>query len=91
MVDGVISENKDDYVVLNVENYDLADLNPIINNERVRLSGPLEGRVRVKNVYKTPLVFADINSSKFSFNDNELGKLKLQSFWENKAKAPIYI
>lgn len=87
MVDGVISENKDDYVVLNVENYDLADLNPIINNERVRLSGPLEGRVQVKNVYKTPLVFADINSSHFSFNDNELGKLKLQSFWENKAKA----
>ncbi len=86
-VDGVISENSNDYVVVDVENYDLRELNPLIGNENVRLAGQIEGRVRMKNLYATPLVFADINSGLVSFNDNELGSLRFRSFWENKQKA----
>lgn len=86
-VDGVISENRNDYVVMNVENFDLNELNPIINKNFVRLGGKLQGRVKIKNLYETPLVFADINSNSISFNDNELGELRLRSFWENKKKA----
>lgn len=87
LVDGTVSENPDDYVVINVQNYDLQELNPIINNPNVRLAGPIEGRVRVKNVYVTPLAFADIQSPLISFNDNELGTLQIRSFWDNKHKA----
>ncbi|MCQ2609098.1 MAG: translocation/assembly module TamB, partial [Bacteroidales bacterium] len=86
-VDGVISENSNDYVVLDVENYDLSELNALIGSETVRLAGQIQGRVRVKNVYATPLIFADINSGMVSFNEHELGSLKFRSFWENKQKA----
>lgn len=86
-IDGTISENKNDYIVVNVQNYDLAELNPLINNETIRFAGPIEGSVRVKNIYEMPLIFADIHSPQISFNDNDLGQLKLRSFWDNKEKA----
>lgn len=86
-IDGTISDNKNDYIVVNVQNYDLAELNPLINNETIRFAGPIEGRVRVKNIYEIPLIFADINSPRLSFNDTELGKLNLRSFWDNQEKA----
>ena len=82
-----VYENKNDYIVVNVQNYDLAELNPLINNETIRFAGPIEGRVRVKNIYEIPLIFADINSPRLSFNDTELGKLNLRSFWDNQEKA----
>ena len=86
-VDGTVSENPDDVVVVNVENYDLSEVNPLINNPRIRLAGPLQGRVRLKNLYATPLVFADVQSSNISFNDNPLGEMRVRSFWENREKA----
>ncbi len=86
-IDGVVSENTNDYVVVNVENYDLSELNSLIGNESVRLAGQIQGRVRMKNLYATPLIFADINSGLVSFNDNELGSLLFRSFWENRQKA----
>lgn len=86
-VDGTISENPEDVVVVNVDNYDLSEINPIINNARIRLAGPLQGRVRLKNLYATPLVFADVQSSNISFNDNPLGEMRVRSFWENREKA----
>ncbi len=86
-IDGTISENPDDYIVVNVQNYDLCELNPIINNPHVRLAGGLEGRVRVKNIYNTPLLFVDIHSPEISFNENKLGEMRVRSFWDNKFKA----
>lgn len=86
-IDGTISKNKNDYVVVNVQNYDLAELNPLIDKEFIRFAGPIEGRIRLRNIYETPLIFADINSPRISFNDNDLGQLKLRSFWDNKEKA----
>ena len=86
-VDGVVSQNPNDVVVVNVENYDLSEINPLINNPRIRMAGPLQGRVRLKNLYATPLVFADVQSSAISFNDNLLGEMRIRSFWENRAKA----
>lgn len=86
-VDGVISSSSEDVVVVNVENYDLSELNPIINNPRIRLAGPLHGRVMMKNLYATPLVFADVKSTAISFNDNLLGEMHVRSFWENREKA----
>lgn len=86
-LDGVMSHNPDDYLVLSVQNYDLRELNSWINNPNVRLGGLLQGRVRMKNLYATPLVFADVNCPEISFNNNELGTFRLRSFWENKTKA----
>ena len=43
--------------------------------------------MRLKNLYATPLVFADVNCPEMSFNNNVLGTFRLRSFWENKTKA----
>ncbi len=88
-VDGIISQNKDDYLVIAVENYDIQELSTLINNPKARLSGPLHGKVRVKNIYEMPLIFADVQSEAFSFNDNLLGALRIRSFWENKSKSML--
>ncbi|MCQ2960159.1 MAG: translocation/assembly module TamB domain-containing protein [Bacteroidales bacterium] len=86
-VDGIISQNPEDYIVVNVQNYDLIELKSFIKNQNVRLSGPVQGSVRLKNLYATPLVFANVSSSAFTFNEHLLGELKLRSLWENKQKA----
>lgn len=86
-LDGVMSHNPEDYLVLSVQNYDLRELNSWINNPHVRLGGLLQGRMRLKNLYATPLVFADVNCPEMSFNNNVLGTFRLRSFWENKTKA----
>ena len=88
-IDGTVSEDKDDYLVISVENYDLQEVSTLINNSKVRLSGPLHGTIRVKNMYALPLIFADVQSEAISFNDNVLGSLRIRSFWENKSKAMV--
>ncbi len=88
-IDGTVSQSKDDYLVISVEKYDLQEISSLINNPKVRLSGPLHGKVRVKNMYKLPLIFADVQSEAISFNDNILGALRVRSFWENKSKAMV--
>lgn len=86
-VDGVVSYNPEDYLVIQVQNYDLMDLNSFIQNPNFRLSGMLQGRVRMKNLYDVPLVFANVTSPELSLNNHVVGELRLRSFWENKAKA----
>lgn len=87
LVDGTISHDPEKYLVFTVENYGLDGLNPFIANPNVRLAGNVHGRVRVKNLYQTPLLFADVHVPNISFNEHILGALKLRSFWDNKSKS----
>lgn len=80
-VEGTISKNPDDICNLNFFNYDLDNFNYIINNDKIKLSGALEGVIRVKDAYNRFLILADVSSENFMFNNHDIGKLSILSRW----------
>jgi hypothetical protein len=85
-VDGTLSEQASDTLTLQLERFDIANLNILTESEGYRFSGLLSGRARVTDLYHTPRFFADIRSDETMVNGNLVGGLILRSFWDDNER-----
>lgn len=85
-ITGNISNNPADSLQVNLENIDISNLNFYLKNMGYELGGRINGFAKVKGIYTSPTLFADIGINKFVENKRSVGNVKFTSEWFNAEK-----
>jgi len=86
IVDGVISENKEDTISVFFHNIDIAHFNMVTQDMGVHLGGVLNGYAHATNLYKNPVLFTDDKIENLMFNNQSLGDFSMKSDWDSDSK-----
>ncbi len=95
LVDGTLSENREDTLHLEFKSIDISPLNKIIagkadnNAFTPDIKGELNGKVLLSDVYNSPLIEGNLKINGFSILGSEYGTLTLNSAWSNERKLAI--
>lgn len=85
-VTGLISEQRNDMLNIDICNFDLANLNPIFGSSDLEFSGTLNGNGFVADLYHNVFFASDIKLDSFYINKDYLGNFKLVNLWDNEQK-----
>lgn len=89
-LNGVVSENKDDQLILRFSNFNLTHLNGFLGPTGLTIKGRIDGQSIVTDFYHS-LVFSSNNEFKsFFVNDNDFGDGSVESLWD-KNKQALYM
>jgi hypothetical protein len=92
-IDGAISANTADSLLLEFREIDISPLNSLTSGnstvDQVPLSfkGKLNGRILFTNVFKQPLIVSNLNVNNFSMLQSEYGDVSITSEWNNESKV----
>jgi hypothetical protein len=89
-VNGVISNDKNDQVRLDLNNFNLANLNVITRPSGLKLSGTVTGQSTAQDVYKNMIFTSNTGFKSLYINDEQIGDGDVQSVWD-KAKEALYL
>ncbi|MFD2512427.1 translocation/assembly module TamB domain-containing protein [Pontibacter locisalis] len=84
--EGEISEEPDSKLVLDVENFDLSNLNPLISMD---IAGRLTAEVVAQDVYKNTKFNAAMRVDSFYLDDVFIGNIVGNTDWNNKLKQAV--
>ena len=85
-LDGIISNDPRDVLVLGVENFKLRTLNPLAKSFGIKLSGNANGETKIYSVLKSPRISDNLNVDSLGFNDNFIGNLSDTSTFDLASK-----
>lgn len=85
--DGVISALSRPRMNVEVNAFQLADLNFLTEKSNIKLEGELSGSASVRNFYGDPIFTSDLILNGFVLNDQEIGDLCLETEWDNQVQA----
>ena len=86
-VDGRLSDHPDDLLTVDLNNFNIESLNYLLRGQKVDFGGISSGELIMSNLRKTPNISANLLIRDFSFNNDHLGDLSLESLWDAAAKA----
>ncbi len=95
MVDGKISQNRNDTLFMSFNNLDLSALNNLKKQDAEAegstidffVSGLLDGKVMLTDIYNNLLFETDMQVRDFKTNDHDHGLVKLITSWDNRDKV----
>jgi len=82
MINGKISDDPVERLTVGFENFDLSNLDPVLQTYGVDISGALNGMVDLLDLYNNLTFIADLSVSNFFFNKEKLGDLQLNTSWD---------
>lgn len=85
-INGVVSENSEDILDIELHNIDLDLINPWIANSATRIIGLANGNASLRDVYDTPLIGSDLSINHLGINEYDIGDLSLLSNWDPKVR-----
>ncbi len=83
LISGVVSESTSDTIDLVFNNWDLTNFNPLISSSSISIEGFINGQFNLTGIYSNPSVISDISVKDFSFNEEYLGELLINTMWNN--------
>lgn len=86
-ISGKMTENKTDSLFLKYEKINLANLNPVLESQGLALEGELSGETSLKDLYKNIKINTENIIAGFKLNDEPLGDITMQSFWDDKTQS----
>lgn len=89
-VNGVISNDKKDQVRLDLNNFNLANLNVLTRPSGLRLRGYITGQSSVLDLYHNMVFTSNTNFKSLFVNDEEIGDGEVESVWD-KSKEALYL
>jgi len=90
-VDGMLSEDPSDLLLVGFSDFNLKTLNPFMKTFGIRLSGLVNGKTQLYNVLKSPKINDNITIDSLTLNDIYIGKLTDTSgFDQQQALANVY-
>ncbi len=90
-VDGILSEDPKDLLLVGFKDFNLKTLNPFFKTVGLKLAGNLNGKTRLYNVMNSVSINDSITIDSLTFNNTYIGKLTdTSSFDKNKNIANIY-
>lgn len=91
LIDGNISKDPKDILLLDLKNIELSYIFNTINIEVLRFGGKATGTVNVQDVYNSRMLNTDLEINNFSFNEVEFGRLNLFSEWDDTQKGILML
>ncbi len=86
-VDGILSDDPADLLVVGFKDIDLQSLNPFVKTLGITLKGRLNGDTKLRNVLKAPRISDNIIVDSLTFNDTYIGRLTDTSSYDQLNKA----
>ncbi|MBE9509954.1 MAG: translocation/assembly module TamB [Bacteroidetes bacterium] len=81
-VQGCISEQYEDTLLLQFKGLNLSSLNTISKGEKIQLTGIINGDISLSNLYNNPLFQTNINIDDLLINNEPLGNTLITSTWD---------
>jgi len=91
LLDGDISENKDDIFLLRFDNFNISVFNIITKKYGIKLDGFLTGDYRIIDAYHSFNFLADLDLNKLNLNGNDLGWAEINSTWNTDESVFVNI
>ncbi|RZM27708.1 MAG: translocation/assembly module TamB [Pedobacter sp.] len=90
-IDGTVSDDPADAILVGFKNFNLKTLNPFMRGYGVKLSGNMNGGTKLFSVLKSPRITDNIRVDSLTFNDSYIGSLvDTSSFNQVKDQINIY-
>lgn len=80
---GQISATGTDVLMARVSHFNLSNINNFLNQEKLLLGGNISGSVTFSNLFRQPVIEANLEAEKLSLNNKPLGDATIRSSWEN--------
>ena len=84
ILDGIISEDPDDILTLTSHTLNLENFNEMTTRFGLEISGILDGKTILSDLYNNPLFISNFTIEEFAINDEILGDTKIETNWNNK-------
>lgn len=84
LIDGAISEKKDDVLSLELSDFNLFVLDRFIREKNIELSGILNGKVSVRDFYNERLIESNLRFDSLGFNEKLIGSGDINSQWNKE-------
>ncbi|MGQ1785764.1 translocation/assembly module TamB domain-containing protein [Saccharicrinis sp. GN24d3] len=88
-VNGSIYKDKEGTLVTFIQNMDLNNLTSLFNIKNLTFNGTLDGWIRLKNDLTQPIITSSLSLDGFKINEEDIGRLTVESNWNNLQKAVI--
>ncbi len=79
---GRVSGNKRDTLSMAFHNFNLAEFNNILFDNKVKLFGLVNGKATIQDAYNDRLIYANMEIDRWGLNRDTLGTLNLMSQWD---------
>ncbi|RZK81334.1 MAG: translocation/assembly module TamB [Pedobacter sp.] len=86
-VDGVLSSDPSDLLLVGFKDFDLKTANPFVKTLGVKLSGKANGETKLYNVLKSPRISDNLKIDSLTFNNTYIGTLTDTSSFDQEKKA----
>ena len=81
-VEGGISKLPDDALSLELKNFQLSQINPLIQNSLTKLKGTISGKAKVSGINGKMIFSSDFDFEDLFLNDKMIGKGKIKSIYD---------
>lgn len=86
LVNGLISENPDDQLVVYLDHFHLSNINPLVSSSNMQFGGVITGGGYVSNLLNNIYFETDIEVSDFLLNNHYVGNIEMKNAWDNTEK-----
>ena len=84
IMNGFISEDPSKELTIEVDSFNLTLLNPIINKFNINITGVLDGKTNMSDVYGNLKLISNMNFNQLTFNNQKIGSGHINSLWDNQ-------
>ncbi|MBP8067174.1 MAG: DUF748 domain-containing protein, partial [Pedobacter sp.] len=90
-IDGILSEDPKDLLLVGFENFNLKTINPFVKTLGIKLAGTVNGKTQLYDILKSPRITDSLEIDSLTLNDIYIGKLTdTTSFDQGKNLANVY-
>lgn len=90
-VDGILSDDPKDMLLIGFENFNLKTLNPFVKTLGIKLAGNVNGNTELRDILKAPQISDNLEIDSLTLNDIYIGKLTdTTTFDQSKNLASVY-
>lgn len=86
-IDGVLSSDPKDLLLVGFKDFDLKTANPFVKTLGVKLSGRANGETKVYNILKSPRISDNLKIDSLTFNNTYIGTLTDTSAYDRSKNA----
>lgn len=86
---GLISEDDESNLELKLQNIELANVNTFVSGSNLKFNGLINGTANLQDLYKNPLIFANLNLDDLEIDDQYIGNFDVRSEWDHVLKKII--
>lgn len=83
---GRVGKNPRDTLSVTMNNFDLAEFNKILFDNKLKLFGKVNGVINVSDFYKDRLMYADVEVKQWGVDKDTLGTMEFHTYWDALSK-----